>query len=195
MLDASVRDLSVRSTECCHESTRFGWPGGVAVKHSRSTNLMRRAPLLLAVGGEPFEYPHPGWGDTVHLIGACTFEPGRATPAPDWVPRSIGRSFWSAPRRSGRPTRCLALDRIAGIGGRTGACGCDLPRRRAGRPARPVQCHGAPIRPARRGARPRHAVRSRTAAWARRSRRWIAVCRSASFRSPATRPRSRGASK
>lgn len=38
-------------------------------------DLMRRAPLLLAVGGEPFEYPHPGWGDAVHLIGACAIEP------------------------------------------------------------------------------------------------------------------------
>jgi hypothetical protein len=47
-------------------------------------DLMRRAPLLLAVGGEPFEYPHPGWGDAVHLIGACVFEPGPAW-QPDWV--------------------------------------------------------------------------------------------------------------
>ena len=45
---------------------------------------MRRAPLLLAVGGEPFEYPHPGWGDAVHLIGACVFQPEPAVP-PDWV--------------------------------------------------------------------------------------------------------------
>ncbi|MBW0015889.1 glycosyltransferase [Mycobacterium sp.] len=36
--------------------------------------LMRRAPLLLAVGGEPFEYPHPDWRD-VHFMGACVFEP------------------------------------------------------------------------------------------------------------------------
>lgn len=46
--------------------------------------FFRRAPLLLAVGGEPFEYPHPGWGDTVHLIGACAFEPTPATP-PEWL--------------------------------------------------------------------------------------------------------------
>lgn len=46
--------------------------------------LMRRAPLLLAVGGEPFEYPHPGWGDAVHLVGACVFEPGSAS-VPEWV--------------------------------------------------------------------------------------------------------------
>lgn len=46
-------------------------------------DFMRRAPLLLAVGGEPFEYPHPGWGGLVHHIGACGFEPTTAAPA--WV--------------------------------------------------------------------------------------------------------------
>ena len=46
--------------------------------------FFRRAPLLLAVGGEPFEYPHPGWGDAVHLIGACVFEPTPAM-APEWL--------------------------------------------------------------------------------------------------------------
>jgi len=45
--------------------------------------LMRRAPLLLAVGGEPFEYPHPDWGDSVHLIGACT--PPQRVQAPEWL--------------------------------------------------------------------------------------------------------------
>jgi MGT family glycosyltransferase len=47
-------------------------------------DLMRRAPLLLTVGGEPFEYPHPGWGDLVHHIGACVFEPP-TTATPDWI--------------------------------------------------------------------------------------------------------------
>ncbi|HKI41721.1 MAG: glycosyltransferase [Mycobacterium sp.] len=47
-------------------------------------DLMRRAPLLLTVGGEPFEYPHQGWGDLVHHIGACVFEPPTTT-TPDWV--------------------------------------------------------------------------------------------------------------
>ncbi|GAB3029782.1 glycosyltransferase [Mycobacterium bourgelatii] len=52
--------------------------------------LMRRAPLLLAVGGEPFEYPHPDWGDAVHHIGACVFEPDDSREAavaavPDWL--------------------------------------------------------------------------------------------------------------
>ena len=44
---------------------------------------MRRAPLLLAVGGEPFEYPHPDWCD-VHFVGACEFEPAPAI-IPDWI--------------------------------------------------------------------------------------------------------------
>lgn len=35
--------------------------------------LMRTAPMMLAVGGEPFEYPHPDWADTVHFIGACDY--------------------------------------------------------------------------------------------------------------------------
>jgi MGT family glycosyltransferase len=58
---------------------------GLAVPPVKSVDeFFRRAPLLLAVGGEPFEYPHPGWGDTVHLIGACVFEPIPAT-APEWL--------------------------------------------------------------------------------------------------------------
>ncbi|ORV97871.1 glycosyltransferase [Mycobacterium kyorinense] len=46
--------------------------------------LMRRAPLLLAVGGEPFEYRHPDWGDSVHLIGACATELAPPEP-PSWM--------------------------------------------------------------------------------------------------------------
>lgn len=47
-------------------------------------DFVRRAPLLLAVGGEPFEYPHPGWAGLVHHIGACVFEPAQPS-TPDWV--------------------------------------------------------------------------------------------------------------
>src|ERR1700756_3111859 len=45
--------------------------------------LMRRAALLLAVGGEPFEYSHPDW-PAAHFIGACVFEPASA-PVPGWL--------------------------------------------------------------------------------------------------------------
>ncbi len=51
--------------------------------------LMRRPPLLLAVGGEPFEYPHAGWGEAVHLIGACTVD-SPPTAEPEWL-QSIDR--------------------------------------------------------------------------------------------------------
>ncbi|OBF55499.1 glycosyl transferase [Mycobacterium sp. 852002-53434_SCH5985345] len=47
-------------------------------------DFVRRAPLLLAVGGEPFEYRHPGWDGLVHHIGACVFEPTQR-PTPEWV--------------------------------------------------------------------------------------------------------------
>ncbi len=57
----------------------LGMPGIASVD-----GLMRRAPLLLAVGGEPFEYPHPDWGDLVHFVGACEFEPVPAS-VPDWL--------------------------------------------------------------------------------------------------------------
>lgn len=46
--------------------------------------FIRRAPLVLAVGGEPFEYPHPGWSGVVHHIGACAFEPSTAA-TPEWI--------------------------------------------------------------------------------------------------------------
>ncbi|AKS35084.1 glycosyltransferase [Mycolicibacterium goodii] len=46
--------------------------------------MMRRAPLLLAVGGRPFEYPHPDWEDRVSLIGACSYEPGPGG-RPPWL--------------------------------------------------------------------------------------------------------------
>jgi MGT family glycosyltransferase len=56
----------------------------LAVPQVKSVDgLMRRAPLLLAVGGEPFEYPHPDWRN-VHFIGACEFETAPAV-VPDWV--------------------------------------------------------------------------------------------------------------
>ncbi len=45
--------------------------------------FLRRAPLMLVVGGEPFEYPHPDWGPNVHLIGACAS--ATDPDVPDWL--------------------------------------------------------------------------------------------------------------
>jgi hypothetical protein len=103
--------------------------------------LMRRALLLLAVGGEPLEYPHPGWGDRVHLIGACAFEPGPAV-APAWL-ESIDRPAvlvtTSSLRQADTSLAVTALQALA---------------------AEPVhvvahtQFHGVPVHSAQSGARP-----------------------------------------
>jgi MGT family glycosyltransferase len=45
---------------------------------------LRRAPLMLVAGGEPFEYPHPDWGDSVQMIGPCSFDPASESAA-DWL--------------------------------------------------------------------------------------------------------------
>lgn len=37
--------------------------------------FLRRAGLLLVATGKPFEYPQTDWGDAVHLIGPCAFDP------------------------------------------------------------------------------------------------------------------------
>jgi UDP:flavonoid glycosyltransferase YjiC (YdhE family) len=46
--------------------------------------FLRRAPLMLVATAEPFEYPHPDWGDAVQMIGACEYEPP-STVALDWL--------------------------------------------------------------------------------------------------------------
>lgn len=84
-----VRDASMRPFVSCLFDRRIvprvnALRAGLGVPSVMSVDgLMRRAPLLLAVGGEPFEYPHPDWRD-VHFIGACEFEPARAD-VPDWI--------------------------------------------------------------------------------------------------------------
>lgn len=47
-------------------------------------DFMRRAPLMLVVGAEPFEYPNQDWGEKVHLVGACASEPEPAE-VPGWL--------------------------------------------------------------------------------------------------------------
>jgi MGT family glycosyltransferase len=86
----TVRDASIRPFVRCLFDRRIvprinAVRAGLAVPPIASVDgLMRRAPLLLAVGGEPFEYPHPDWDDSVHFIGACEFESTPAT-VPDWL--------------------------------------------------------------------------------------------------------------
>ncbi len=55
-----------------------------APKVRSADEFLRRAPLLLVATGEPFEYPHPDWGDSVQLIGTCAADLGPET-VPDWL--------------------------------------------------------------------------------------------------------------
>jgi MGT family glycosyltransferase len=43
--------------------------------------FLRRAPLLLVMSAEPFEYAHPDWGEDVLMIGPCAWEPPQEAPA------------------------------------------------------------------------------------------------------------------
>ena len=151
--------------------------------------LMRRAPLLLAVGGEPFEYPHSGWGDAVHLVGACVFEPATA-PVPEWVAaidRPIVLVSTSSIKQADTVLACTALQALANEPVHVVATfPAGVPQ---GLPTPPTpQCANS-FRTVRCSIA--RAVRSPMAGWARRSRPSTAVCRSASFRSLAIRPRSR----
>lgn len=77
--------------------------------------FMRRAPLLLAVGGEPFEYRHPGWPDVLHHIGACVFEPTETVTA-GWIDdldRPVVLVNTSSLRQADEPLGRIALHALA----------------------------------------------------------------------------------
>ena len=46
--------------------------------------FFRRAPLMLVASGKPFEYTQSNWGDAVHMIGPCMFEPAMDR-VPHWL--------------------------------------------------------------------------------------------------------------
>jgi MGT family glycosyltransferase len=76
--------------------------------------LMRRAPLLLAVGGDPFEYPHPDWGENVHLLGACVGP--SVSSVPDWlsgIDRPIVLASTSSIRQGDDVLGLMALEALA----------------------------------------------------------------------------------
>lgn len=43
--------------------------------------FLRSSDLMLVTTAEPFEYPHPDWGDDIRMIGACAWEPAAEPPA------------------------------------------------------------------------------------------------------------------
>ncbi|MGN6870829.1 MAG: glycosyltransferase, partial [Solirubrobacteraceae bacterium] len=48
-----------------------------------ATGLFTRAPLLLYLTAEPFEYPRSDWPASVRLVGPCDWDP--PTDPPDWL--------------------------------------------------------------------------------------------------------------
>lgn len=77
--------------------------------------FMRRAPLMLVVGGEPFEYPHPDWGEQVVAIGACAGDP---EPAPPWlaaIDKPIVLVTTSSIRQADADLGRVALQALAGL--------------------------------------------------------------------------------
>jgi MGT family glycosyltransferase len=44
----------------------------------------RRSPLMLVATAQPFDYPHPDWDDSVHLVGSCSYDPAPST-EPEWL--------------------------------------------------------------------------------------------------------------
>jgi MGT family glycosyltransferase len=76
---------------------------------------LRRAPLILVAGGEPFEYPHHGWGPDVHMIGACAFDPPAAPPS--WlaaIDRPLVLVTTSSVRQADTELAATALRALAG---------------------------------------------------------------------------------
>lgn len=85
-----IRDLGVKSVTC----TVFDRPfrnglnpvrAELGLPPVRSADeLMRRAPAVLVATGQPFEYGHTEWGESVHMIGPAIFEPP-AQDVPEWL--------------------------------------------------------------------------------------------------------------
>lgn len=55
-----------------------------APRVASADQFLRRAPLMLVASAEPFEYPHPDWGDAVQMIGPCVLDDEPET-VPDWL--------------------------------------------------------------------------------------------------------------
>jgi MGT family glycosyltransferase len=55
-----------------------------APRVASADEFLRRAPLMVVTSGEPFEYPHPDWGDAVQMIGPCVLDDEPET-VPDWL--------------------------------------------------------------------------------------------------------------
>jgi MGT family glycosyltransferase len=79
--------------------------------------FVRRAPLMLVVGGEPFEYPRPDWGERVALIGACVSDPEPQS-IPSWladIDRPVVLVTTSSIRQADSRLGATALEALADL--------------------------------------------------------------------------------
>jgi MGT family glycosyltransferase len=87
--DAVVRRLVIRAVEKLMmpalNSLRDDISGGTLPPVHTADAFFRRAPLMLVTTAEPFEYPHPDWGERIRMIGALNWEPPGDHPA--WLQR------------------------------------------------------------------------------------------------------------
>lgn len=79
--------------------------------------FVRRAPLMLVVGGEPFDYPRPDWDDRIALIGDCvsTLEPQAI---PSWlsdIDRPVVLVTTSSIRQADARLGTTAIDALADL--------------------------------------------------------------------------------
>lgn len=83
--DAAARRLVLGAVEKLMlprvNSLRAGLSGGRLAPVSGADEMFRTAPLMLVATSEPFEYPHPDWGNDVRMIGALLWEPPVEPPA------------------------------------------------------------------------------------------------------------------
>jgi MGT family glycosyltransferase len=77
--------------------------------------FMLRPPLKLVATAQPFDYPHPDWDDSIHLIGACAFDPAPEA-VPEWlaaIERPIVLVSTSSERWGDTGVALLALTALA----------------------------------------------------------------------------------
>lgn len=77
--------------------------------------FVRRAPLMLVVGGEPFEYRRPDWGEQIVMIGACVNDddPQAIPPWMSDVDRPVVLVTTSSIRQADARLGIVALEALA----------------------------------------------------------------------------------
>jgi MGT family glycosyltransferase len=81
--DRALRPLVFGTVEKIVVSQLNGVRAEVGLGPVDATTMFTRAPLLIYMTAEPFEYPRSDWPDSVRLVGPCAWDPP-ADP-PEWL--------------------------------------------------------------------------------------------------------------